>query len=97
MADSLLDEALSACRDVLDEIDESGRSSFSARLGILERAVWSLTLGCATQEQVLALAQLVLMFRDEVLSAQAAAVRGTMRQRNTDSRSGAPTGAMCGT
>jgi len=76
MADSLLDEALSACRDVLDEIDESGRSSFSARLGILERAVWSLTLGCATQEQVLALAQLVLMLRDEVLSAQAAAVRG---------------------
>jgi len=97
MADSLLDEALFACRDVLDEIDESGRSSFSARLGILERAVWSLTLGCATQEQVLALAQLVLILRDEVLSAQAAAVRVTLRSWNTESRRAAPGETMRGT
>ena len=47
------------------------RRQLQARLGVLERATWSLSLLPATEEQVVSLAKLVLGLRDDVSRAKA--------------------------
>jgi hypothetical protein len=72
MSDSLLDQALHFCTvALLGMRDTPGRRQLQARLGVLERASWSLPLLPATEEQVVSLAKLILNLRDEVARAQA--------------------------
>ena len=72
MSDSLLDEAIHFCAVALQEMcDTPERSQLRARLGVLERAVWSLALLPATEMQVVHLAKLVLDLRDDVTKARA--------------------------
>jgi hypothetical protein len=72
MSDSLLDQALRFCHDTLLEMcDTSTRRQLQARLGVLERAAWSLALLPATEQQVISLAKLVLALRDDVSNAKA--------------------------
>ncbi len=72
MTDSLLDQALRFCNVALLEMtDTPGRRHLQARLGVLERATWSLSLLPATAEQVVSIAKLILALRDDVARAQA--------------------------
>lgn len=67
MNDSLLDQALLECRHgVLDLREGASRRGFEARLGVLERAIWTLPLEPAASEQVLRLVRAVLDLRDEI-------------------------------
>jgi hypothetical protein len=76
MSDSLLDEALRFCdATLLDMCDTAVRRELRARLGLLERAVWSLPLLPATEQQVVHIAKLVLALRDDVASARAERTR----------------------
>lgn len=71
MSESLLDQTLRFCRDALLEMSETPvRRQLLARLGVLERAAWSLPLLPATEEQVVSLAKLVLALRDDVSRAK---------------------------
>ena len=72
MTDSLLDQALRFCNVALLEMcDTPVRRNLQARLGVLERASWSLSLMPATAEQVVSIAKLILALRDDVTRAQA--------------------------
>ena len=72
MSDSLLDQTLRFCRETLLEMSETPlRRNLQARLGVLERATWSLSLLPAKEEQVVSLAKLVLALRDDVTRAKA--------------------------
>ena len=71
MSDSLLDQALHFCNAALLEMrDTPARRQLRARLGVLERAAWSLALLPASEQQVVSLAKLVLALRDDVSSAK---------------------------
>ena len=73
MSDSLIDEALGFCQEaLLDLPDTPERRQLRARLGVLERAAWSLTHQVATQLHVVNIAKLVLMLRDDVVALRAA-------------------------
>lgn len=70
MSDSLLDAALHYCRDALvDMADGPTRRNLRARLGVLERAAWSLALLPTSETQVVTVAKLVLDLRDDVARA----------------------------
>lgn len=70
MSDCLLDEALQFCdATLLQMCDTAVRRQLRARLGLLERASWSLALLPATEEQVVHLAKLILALRDDVVRA----------------------------
>lgn len=74
MSDSLLDQALLECRYGVVELREgSARRAFEARLGVLERATWTLPLEPAAPEQVLRLVRAVLDLRDEIDGARRSA------------------------
>lgn len=91
MSDSLLDETLRFCHDaLLDMPDTHERAAFRGRLGVLERAVWSLSLvpTTTTRDQALAVATMVLRLRDDIAGALDeesedpcwASVRATLRR-----------------
>ena len=72
MSESLLDQALRFSREALVEMSDTPmRRQLQARLGVLERAAWSLALLPAKEEQVVSLAKLVLALRDDVSRAKA--------------------------
>ncbi len=72
MSDSLLDQSLRFCHEALLEMSETPtRRQLQARLGVLERATWSLALLPAPEDQVVRLAKLVLALRDDVSRAKA--------------------------
>ncbi len=72
MSESLLDQTLRYCSEMLLEMSDTPmRRQLRARLGVLERASWSLPLLPATEEQVVSLAKLVLALRDDVSRAKA--------------------------
>jgi hypothetical protein len=72
MSESLLDQALRFCNAALLEMcDTPMRRQLQARLGVLERATWSLQLLPATEEQIIRLAKLVLTLRDDIAHAKA--------------------------
>jgi hypothetical protein len=94
MSDSLLDEALHFCNVALLEMcDTPMRSQLRARLGVLERATWSLPLLPATEEQVVGLAKLVLALRDDVMSARTEDERASRSSYSSLFRIGGPMGA----
>jgi hypothetical protein len=73
MTDSLIDEAVSCCRDVLSELEDGPlRRVLELRLGLLEGAAWSIALEPAAQAEVVSLVQLLLDLRDDVVRARAA-------------------------
>ncbi len=72
--DSLLDQALLDARDGLLDLPETAtRRALEARLGILERAMWTVPLEPARADQVLRLARAVLDLRDEVTAVSSVA------------------------
>ena len=72
MSEWLLDQSLRFCHEALLAMSETPmRRQLRARLGVLERATWSLSLLPATEEQVVCLAKLVLALRDDVSRAKA--------------------------
>jgi hypothetical protein len=79
MTDSLIDEAVTCCRDVMEELDDGPlRRSMKLRLGLLEGAAWSIALEPAAREEVVLLVRLLLELRDAAVrarSAQAAQAR----------------------
>jgi len=71
MSDSLIDEAVSCCRNVIDELDEGPlRRVLKLRLGLLEGAAWSIALEPAAQAEVVRLVQMLLDLRDDVVRAR---------------------------
>ena len=72
MSESLLDQTLRFSRESLLEMSDTPmRRQLLARLGVLERATWSLSLLPATEDQLVSLAKLVLALRDDVSRAKA--------------------------
>jgi hypothetical protein len=73
MTDSLIDEAVSCCRNVIDEVEDGPlRRVLELRLGLLEGAAWSIALEPAAQAEVVLLVQLLLDLRDDVVRARQA-------------------------
>lgn len=67
MEGSLLEDTLRFCHLALLEVrDSEARRALVARVGILERATWSLELMDASATEVMMLARLVLDLRTEV-------------------------------
>lgn len=71
MSDSLIDEAVSCCRNVIEELEDGPlRRVLKLRLGLLEGAVWSMALEPAAQAEVVRLVQMLLELRDDVVRAR---------------------------
>lgn len=72
MTDSLIDEAVACCSDVIDQLEDGSlRRALKLRLGLLEGAAWSMALEPAAQEEVVLLVKLLLELRDDVVRARA--------------------------
>lgn len=73
MSDSLIDEAVSCCRNVIDELEDGPlRRVLNLRLGLLENAAWSIALEPAAQAEVVGLVRMLLDLRDDVVRARRA-------------------------
>ena len=71
MSDSLIDEAVKCCRDVIDELDDGSlRRVFKLRLGLLESAAWSIALEPAARAELVSFVKLLLELRDDVVRAR---------------------------
>ncbi len=84
MSESLLDEAIRFCDAAIGVMcDTPVRSELQARLEVLERAIWSLSLVPAAEEKIVSLAMRVLELRDDVEDARAADERSSGTWRRT--------------
>ena len=71
MTDSLIDEAVACCRDVIHELEDGPmRRVLKLRLGLLEGAAWSIALEPAAQAEVVRLVEMLLDLRDDVVRAR---------------------------
>lgn len=71
MSDSLLDEALGGCHEILDDLPQSPtRVRLEARVEMLERATWSMGLSLVGEEEIVRMAKLILALRDEIADAR---------------------------
>ena len=71
MSDSLIDEAVSCCRDVIAGLPNGPlRRALKLRLGLLEGAAWSIALEPAAQAEVVLLVRMLLDLRDDVVRAR---------------------------
>lgn len=71
MSDSLIDEAVACCRNVIAELDDGPiRRALTLRLGLLEGAAWSIALEPAAEAEVVRLVRMLLELRDDVVRAR---------------------------
>ena len=71
MSDSLIDEAVACCRNVIGELDDGPlRRALKLRLGLLEGAAWSIAIEPAAQAEVVLVVQMLLELRDDVVRAR---------------------------
>lgn len=71
MSDSLIDEAVACCRNVIEELDDGPlRRVLKLRLGLLEGAAWSIALEPAARAEVVMVVQMLLDLRDDVVRAR---------------------------
>lgn len=74
MSDSLIDEAVSCCRNVIAELEDGPlRRVLKLRLGLLEGAAWSIALEPAAQAELVGLVRMLLDLRDDAVRARQSA------------------------
>ncbi|CAN5761687.1 hypothetical protein BH11MYX4_BH11MYX4_31030 [soil metagenome] len=73
MSDSIIDEAVACCREVIDGLEDGPlRRALKLRLGLLESAAWSIALEPAAQAELVVLVRMLLDLRDDVVRARGA-------------------------
>jgi len=81
MTDSLVDEAVTSCRDVIEGLEDSRlRRVFRLRLGLLESAAWSIALEPAARAELMSLVKLLLELRDDAVRARSGRLPSSSRR-----------------
>gem|GEM_PF-4779812 len=80
MTDSLLDEALRGCHEILSDFPLSPvRQRFESRVDVLERAAWAMELQLVTNDEIVHMAKLVMGLREEIARARRASSAAARR------------------